>query len=211
MIINTSKSRLLIMCISFYTVISVFFVYCDDNMDPSERKYFDKVSNLLKYDIKETDKTEMFFEAIAKGYMYVVELLIENGVDVNDKHSFGNSPLCYAVQYNYKDIVELLIENGADVNATCYDGASYKIDTLLHIAAALGNIEIMEILIEKGVDVNKKTLMIQRKNWIKHLCILRFISIKWQRSSFLLKTKLISIPKTEQVIQHCMWRYVKTM
>lgn len=55
----------------------------------------------------ETDK--------AKEY---ISLLIENGVDINEKNIVGTTPLLCAVQRNRKELLPFLLENGADPNET---------------------------------------------------------------------------------------------
>ena len=43
--------------------------------------------------------------------------LIQNGVDVNVKNSYGKTPLILSALKRRKDMIKLLLENGADVNA----------------------------------------------------------------------------------------------
>ena len=58
-------------------------------------------------------------------------ILIEQGADVNEKGSGGNSPLHLAAFANSTDVAKLLIAHGALVNAVSDSGG-----TPLHIAAA---------------------------------------------------------------------------
>ncbi|OUM65345.1 hypothetical protein PIROE2DRAFT_27305, partial [Piromyces sp. E2] len=53
-------------------------------------------------------------EACRIGDWKIVNLLIENGVDVNKENKDGNTPLIEACNQGYNNIVNLLIENGAD-------------------------------------------------------------------------------------------------
>lgn len=52
-----------------------------------------------------------------KGQEYI-KILLENGVDINDKNVVGTTPLMYAVKRNKKEYIPLLLENGADPNET---------------------------------------------------------------------------------------------
>jgi len=59
--------------------------------------------------------TPLHWASIA-GYKETVELLIDNGADVNAMRGGGGAPLSYAASWGHKEIVELLIANGAEVN-----------------------------------------------------------------------------------------------
>ncbi|GGF27445.1 ankyrin repeat domain-containing protein [Flavobacterium limi] len=47
-----------------------------------------------------------------------IKLLLENGVDINEKNIVGTTPLLAAVQRNKKELIPFLLENGADPNET---------------------------------------------------------------------------------------------
>lgn len=53
--------------------------------------------------------------ATLKGYTDIVELLVENGVDLDITDNFGNTAYKYAAKYGHKKIASLLKKNGADV------------------------------------------------------------------------------------------------
>lgn len=84
------------------------------------------------------------------GNKEVVELLIENGADVNfaDECEFRTS-LMLASRHGHTEIVKLLIEHGADVNA----GDDYDATSLTRAAEA-GHIEVVKLLIENGANPN---------------------------------------------------------
>ncbi|MCM0665561.1 ankyrin repeat domain-containing protein [Flavobacterium tyrosinilyticum] len=50
-----------------------------------------------------------------KGKEYI-KILLENGVDINEKNVVGTTPLMYAVKRNKKEYIPTLLENGADPN-----------------------------------------------------------------------------------------------
>ena len=102
-------------------------------------------------DAKKTDgKTPLFLASLpfvhTDNPVEIVELLIENGADVNAKDRIGSTPLHHA---ETMQIAKLLIAKGGDVNAKDKDG-----DTPLHHAAS--DKEITKVLIENGADVNAK-------------------------------------------------------
>ena len=47
-----------------------------------------------------------------------ISLLIENGVDINEKNIVGTTPLMCAVKKSKKELLPFLLENGADANET---------------------------------------------------------------------------------------------
>jgi len=95
--------------------------------------------------------SEALSMASMKGYIDIVNLLIENGVNVNAKGNNGWTALMHASSGGYLAIVEILIKNGADVNAKNINGS-----TALMVASMKGNEDIIDMLIKNGADVNAK-------------------------------------------------------
>ncbi len=73
----------------------------------------------------------------------VAKLLLDRGVDVNERDVMGNTPLHASVRH--PEMVELLISRGADVNAVNLLG-----ETPLHLAVKYRR--TVEILLGKGAD-----------------------------------------------------------
>ena len=58
--------------------------------------------------------------AISNVYKEIVELLLDNGADINVKNNNDRTPLHYASIENRKemeDVIQLLLSKGADINA----------------------------------------------------------------------------------------------
>jgi hypothetical protein len=91
------------------------------------------------------------FQASAYGHIEAVRLLIENGANLNEKDSYGDTPLHCATCKGQIDIVRLLIERGACVNAKNLHGIRP-----LHYATAEGYIDIARFLIQNGASIIKK-------------------------------------------------------
>ncbi len=85
--------------------------------------------------------------AAAWGQPEVVNVLVENGADVNGlgEYGFGQSPLECAIEVENEELVGLLLELGAD---PCLKGEHAQIP--LTVAARSGNVEILKLLVETG-------------------------------------------------------------
>lgn len=111
--------------------------------------------------------------AVESPYASVVELLLQNGVNIEAKSEYdGGTPLIWAAAHGATDIVKLLLKKGANVNAT--DNAS---GTAL-IAAACGcavidmpdTYDSVRLLLGKGAkiearDKEGKTALMAAASW----------------------------------------------
>ena len=82
------------------------------------------------------------------GYVEMVRLLVEHGVDVNAQY-YGYTALMLAAEGGHVEVARFLVEHGADVNAPNEYG-----DTALMWAARQGHVEVARFLVEHGADVN---------------------------------------------------------
>ena len=89
--------------------------------------------------------------AASEGDLEQVELLLQQGADVNAQSYSGYTALMLAVAGNYGGIAQRVIEQGADLNTQTEKGY-----TALMLAAAEGYIELVRGLVERGADVNIK-------------------------------------------------------
>ncbi|HEY1192755.1 ankyrin repeat domain-containing protein [Flavobacterium sp.] len=95
-----------------------------------------------------------------KGQEYI-KILVENGVDINEKNVVGTTPLMYAVKRHKKEYIPLLLENGADPNETDKQENS----AFYYAAAEQFSIPMYELLAESSSanfsSINKdgKTLL----------------------------------------------------
>ena len=122
--------------------------------------------------------------AASKNHKTIVELLIENGAEINSLGETssifiwqgGFTPLHYAAVNGHKEIVELLINKGANVNAKTDDGLTPRdwaikrnhtdiVDLLrsyggktnsIHFQVRDGDLEGVQDYLDAGLDINAK-------------------------------------------------------
>jgi ankyrin repeat protein len=86
----------------------------------------------------------------------VVKLLLEKGVALEAKASYGQTPLIYAAENGHEAIVKLLLEKGARLEAR----DSYFRSLLSH-AAENGHEAIVKLLLEKGAELEARDSYVQ--------------------------------------------------
>ncbi|UYV81345.1 hypothetical protein LAZ67_20000861 [Cordylochernes scorpioides] len=87
--------------------------------------------------------------AAEKGFLEMVNFLIQNKANVNVKNDKSWTPLHAASFNGHLEVVETLISNGADVNAKIYWGG-----TPLHFATETDRLEIVHILLKNDAEAN---------------------------------------------------------
>lgn len=93
-------------------------------------------------------------EAIALGRPDLVNMLLEQGADVNEKmDEDGTTPLVLALQNGHHDVARMLVYSGADVNNKHGEGS----ETALHMAAESGWEDVARLLLDYGADVEATT------------------------------------------------------
>jgi ankyrin repeat protein len=78
-----------------------------------------------------------------------IQLLLENGVNVDAVNKTGATALMYAADFGNLDAVEFLLENGANVNAV---DSSEK--TALMYAAEYGRVDTVQFLLESNANLD---------------------------------------------------------
>lgn len=86
--------------------------------------------------------------AAVKGHVEVVRVLLAGGADPNIRDTYGWTPLMRAADRRRAGVVRLLLEVG-DIDTTIRQEAG---STALHIAAAVGDVEIVRMLVTHGAD-----------------------------------------------------------
>ena len=111
----------------------------------------------------------------------LIRLLIENGIDVNEKTDRGFNALLLLyrnkIELHLLNVVRLLIEKGIEINAKYGDGES-----ALHLWCLFSNnmdfLEVAHLLIDAGIDLNAVT--VTGGSNALHLICQRFHSNSWR-------------------------------
>lgn len=138
------------------------------------------LDNGIKKDLRNSSKMTALHWAAFCGKINIIEVLLEYGFDIEDKDSFGNTPIIKAMSQNKIDAVKFLFNKGARPDSQGQAGFSLleyatrrgdkdfvkqilakftgeKKSSLgsLNEAAQKGNVETLKILLESGFDVNE--------------------------------------------------------
>ncbi|MBN1185165.1 MAG: ankyrin repeat domain-containing protein [Bacteroidales bacterium] len=82
-------------------------------------------------DLDEAQSTKKYFfliDAVTNGNIEIIEYLIAHGVDINEKNSYGITPLSRAVNYSESEAIKILIRNGVNVNTKDDEGQTVIFD-----------------------------------------------------------------------------------
>ncbi|XP_033222957.1 ankyrin-1-like [Belonocnema kinseyi] len=90
--------------------------------------------------------------AVANGTPFMIKALIEKGADTEACYVFDRTPLVEAIIENMPENVHCLLDSGVSVNYA--ENGDCEINSPLHQAIDIQNLEIMKILLKHGADVN---------------------------------------------------------
>lgn len=110
---------------------------------------FDIVKFLIEADKNVLVDNDSLNLATSKGYADIVNLLINKGINVNQKDSDSCNPLHWAAQEGYLKIAKVLIENGCNLNELNKCGL-----TPLYTAASENRFELVKYFVEHGAIVD---------------------------------------------------------
>lgn len=98
-----------------------------------------------------------FLVASRAGYKDVVQLLVDNGADVDDTGGSKVSALYAASSNGHQDVAQLLLIRGANIDHISDVHPVYTSSfraSALRTASSAGNIEMVRLLLDRGADVN---------------------------------------------------------
>ncbi|CAK9098923.1 Ankyrin-3 (ANK-3) (Ankyrin-G) [Durusdinium trenchii] len=129
--------------------------------------------------IKPDDVVTQFGEtalhlACQKGYLDLVQTLLDVGADPGRSTICGDSPLHLAALEGHAEVVKLLLEAGAQKDSLTSNGG-----TALHLAAWKGHRGVVDLLLKTGIDVNKAKnggdTALHMAAWSGHLEVVRLL------------------------------------
>ncbi|XP_060576349.1 transient receptor potential cation channel subfamily A member 1-like [Ruditapes philippinarum] len=100
----------------------------------------------------DNEGTSALHLAVQNYQMEVIDLLIENGAEINMQNNTNYTPLHMAVIGGQINIVNQLLDKGADIEAR--DGDHM---TPVHRCAMYGKKDVLEVLLQKGANCNART------------------------------------------------------
>jgi len=105
----------------------------------------------LEYGLEDPDYMPVLFFAIRKhASIEFIEVLLENGLNINDIDEDGLSAIDIAIKFKREDIIDFCVKHGMNVNDTSRPSGI----TPIVLAACFSNLRIAEQLIKYGAEVN---------------------------------------------------------
>lgn len=97
---------------------------------------------------KTNEIEHILFDAVRRGHVDVLELLIKRGANIETTNSSGATPFGYAVEVGLLDKAEKLASLGANVNAVNHNGESPLMG-----AAVFKNLSALQLLLRLGASM----------------------------------------------------------
>jgi len=107
----------------------------------------------LEYGLEDPDYMPVLFFAIRKhASIEFIEVLLENGLELNQIDDDGLSAIDIAIKFKREDIIDFCVKHGMNVNDTSRPSGI----TPIILAACFSNLRIAEQLINYGAEVNSQ-------------------------------------------------------
>ncbi|KAK3773373.1 hypothetical protein RRG08_023251 [Elysia crispata] len=113
--------------------------------------------------------------AAKQGYLEILQCLLENGADLDDKNEEEETPLHLAAKHGRTNIVRELIKT----DTTIVNDEDEDSNTALHLAAQCGHHKVVKLLLDLGADVSARNYnawtpldLAASKGWTKTCSVL---------------------------------------
>ncbi|QYT06229.1 hypothetical protein H0G86_013091 [Trichoderma simmonsii] len=93
--------------------------------------------------------TELFFSAVEKGDLQVIQLFLDSGFDIESRKRGNQTPLLLAANMGRRDVIQVLLDQGANIKVEDEGGRMP-----LHCAATSGDIDTVQLLLNNDADIN---------------------------------------------------------
>ncbi|KAK4043934.1 ankyrin repeat-containing domain protein [Parachaetomium inaequale] len=141
----------------FSRFVSTEFKLVDPREFPCNEKKYLRRSICVRWERRISGNRSPLVKAAEQANKTVIKLLLERGVDLEDKDQSGRTALSRAAEQGHKKIVKLLLQGGANVESEDRSGR-----TPLSWAAERGHKTVVRLLLEKGADIESK----DRRHWM---------------------------------------------
>lgn len=84
----------------------------------------------------------------------IAEILLDQGLPLNDVNSWGCTPLNYSISDCDKELIKFFINKGAEINTKCFGTEKRYGSFPLYAAVKRGDKEIVDLLLSNGADIN---------------------------------------------------------
>jgi ankyrin repeat protein len=119
--------------------------------DPGRMKAY--VLSQKNVNVRDKKGRTLLHYAANKGYLPVVELLVQKGAMVNARDNDERTPLHEAMSYQAYDAAKLLVKNGADMTLKDKDGAT-PLYSIVFVDDKQRAVELLNFFMENGFDVS---------------------------------------------------------
>ena len=102
--------------------------------------------------------------------MFIVQLFLENGAEVNVEGFYGDTPLHEACRYGHITVVEALIKAGADINIK----GQYEWSPV-HLAVVCGHYFVIKALVQYDIDLCQQDTVRRNLNYVSEI-VLHFVT-----------------------------------
>ena len=97
-----------------------------------------------------SEKDSLLHVAAENGFIELIQLLVDDGLDVDQQNQSGRTPLFLAATHNQMNCIRLLLNTGADPNG----GSTNQVP--LNTAAWYGHAPVVQILLNAGAENDRQ-------------------------------------------------------